>query len=35
VHGPQVMTLVFHLTVYATYVAISAHLRKIHAGSTI
>jgi hypothetical protein len=31
VHGPQVMTLVFHLTVYAAYVAISAHLRKIHA----
>jgi hypothetical protein len=35
VHGPRVMTLVFDLTVYAASVAISAHLRKFHAGSTI
>jgi hypothetical protein len=35
VHGPQVMTSVFDLTVYAASVAISAHLRKIRAGSTI
>jgi hypothetical protein len=27
-HGPQVTMLVFDLTVYATSVAISAHLRK-------
>jgi hypothetical protein len=35
VHGPRVMTLVFDLTVYAASVAISAHLRKLHASSTI
>jgi hypothetical protein len=35
VHGPQVTTSVFDLTVYAVFVAISAHLRKFHVGSTI
>jgi hypothetical protein len=35
VHGLQVMTSVFDLTVYTASMAISAHLRKFHAGSTI
>jgi hypothetical protein len=35
VYGPQVMTLVFDLTVYTTSMAILAHLIKFHAGSTI
>jgi hypothetical protein len=35
VHGPQVMMSVFDLTVYVASVAISAHLRKFHACSTI
>jgi hypothetical protein len=35
VHGSQVMMSVFDLTVYATSVGISTHLRKFHAGSTI
>jgi hypothetical protein len=35
VHGPQVTTSVFDLTVCATSVGISAHLRKCCAGSTI
>jgi hypothetical protein len=34
VHGPQVMTSVFNLTVYTASVGISAH-RKFHASSTI
>jgi hypothetical protein len=34
-HGPQVTTSVFDLTVYANSVAISVHLRKFHIGSTI
>jgi hypothetical protein len=35
VHVPQLMTSVFGLTVYASSVAIWAHLRKFCAGSTI
>jgi hypothetical protein len=35
VHVPRVMMSVFGLTIYAASVAISAHLRKFHAGSTI
>jgi hypothetical protein len=35
VHVPQVMTSVFDLTVYTASMAISAHLRKFHAGFTI
>jgi hypothetical protein len=35
VHGPQVSTLVFDLTVSAASVGIFAHLRNFHAGSTI
>jgi hypothetical protein len=35
VHGPQVMTSVFDLTVYAASMGISTHLRKFCAGSTI
>jgi hypothetical protein len=35
VHVPQVMTSVFDLIVYATSVAISAHLRNFCAGFTI
>jgi hypothetical protein len=35
VHGPRVTTSVFDLTVYATSVAISAHLKFFCAGSTI
>jgi hypothetical protein len=35
VDGPWVMTSVFDLTVYAASVAILAHLRKFHIGSTI
>jgi hypothetical protein len=35
VHGPQVMRLVFNLTVYATSVGISSHLRKFNVGYTI
>jgi hypothetical protein len=35
VHGSRVTTSVFDLTVYTTSVAISSHLRKFHAGSTI
>jgi hypothetical protein len=35
VYGPWVTTSVFDLTVYATSVVISAHLRKFHVGSTI
>jgi hypothetical protein len=35
VHGPQVMTLVFDLTVYCVSVGISAHLRKFCASSTM
>jgi hypothetical protein len=35
VHGPQVTTSVFDLTLYPTCVAISAHLRKFRVGSTI
>jgi hypothetical protein len=35
VHGPWVSTSVFDLTIYAASMAISAHLRKFHAGSTI
>jgi hypothetical protein len=35
VHGPWVMTLVFDLTVYAASVAMPAHIRKFHIGSTI
>jgi hypothetical protein len=35
VHVPQVMTSVFDLTVYTASMAISAHLRKFHAGFTL
>jgi hypothetical protein len=35
VHGPQVTTSVFDLTLYAASVGISTHLRKFRAGSTI
>jgi hypothetical protein len=35
VHGPQVMTLMFDLTVCAAFMGISAHPRKFHVGSTI
>jgi hypothetical protein len=35
VHGPQVMTSVFDLTVYAASMVISAHLRKFCVGSII
>jgi hypothetical protein len=35
VHGPQVMTSVFDLTVYAASTVISAHLRKFCVGSII
>jgi hypothetical protein len=35
VHVLQVTTSVFGLTVYTASMAISAHLRKFHAGSTI
>jgi hypothetical protein len=35
VHGLHVMVLEFDLTIYITFVGISAHLRKFHAGSTI
>jgi hypothetical protein len=35
VHGSQVMTSVFDLIVHADSMAISAHLRKFRAGSTI
>jgi hypothetical protein len=35
VHVPQVMTPVFDLTIYATFVVILAHLRNFHVGSTI
>jgi hypothetical protein len=35
VHGPQVMTLVFDLTIYVASMGISAHLRKFCVGSTI
>jgi hypothetical protein len=35
VHGPQMMTSVFDLTIYTTYVGISADLRKIRASSAI
>jgi hypothetical protein len=35
VHGPQVTTSMFALTVYVAYVAISTHLGKFHADSTI
>jgi hypothetical protein len=34
-HGLQVMTSMFDLTVYVASVAISMHLRKFHVGSTI
>jgi hypothetical protein len=35
VHVPQVMTSVFDLIIYAASMAISAHLRIFHVGSTI
>jgi hypothetical protein len=35
VHALLVMTSMFGLTIYAASVAISAHLRKFHVGSTI
>jgi hypothetical protein len=35
VHVLQVMISMFGLTIYAASVAISAHLRKFHAGSII
>jgi hypothetical protein len=35
VHGPQVITSMFDLTVYAASIGISVHLRKFRAGSTI
>jgi hypothetical protein len=35
VHGPQVMTSVFDLTIYAASVGILAHLRKFCVDSTI
>jgi hypothetical protein len=35
VHVSQVTTSVFGLTVHTASMAISAHLRKFHAGSTI
>jgi hypothetical protein len=35
VHGPQVTTSMFALTVYVAYVEISTHLGKFHADSTI
>jgi hypothetical protein len=35
VHGPQVMTSVFHLNVYIAFVVISDHLRKFCANFTI
>jgi hypothetical protein len=35
VHGSRVMMPVFDLTIYATSMVISAHLRKFHVGSTI
>jgi hypothetical protein len=35
VHGPQVTTSVFDLTVYVAFMAISDHLRKFRTSSTI